>query len=306
MASSCPSGDSKMNWVRAVATVFALVLIPALSSSAQQLYITNEGDATIELWNINTGTLSTVYTIGVGKDSNPDDLTLNAQGQLLYSLPNAGTVNLYDPTTGSNTVLATGIGGARDLEVEPGGQSMLIGQYSPGQIWRYNFTTNTTTLLVSKKAAHLGTCDGVAYDNYGNLYAVANHNTIVQINPTTGAVIATLTIEAHSGVNGGDGLTYDSYTGELWATHDGKNLGTGLLEIPVSPTGFKSLTYTFIPLPGIGNVDGIKSDGLGNLYIGAIFNAMEYNIPTNTISHTIVVKGADGVSLVPGSYGAKK
>jgi WD40 repeat protein len=295
-----------MNRLRLVGWVFAMFLVAAVSSFAQQLYITNEGNATVELWNINTGVLSTIYTIGVGKEYNPDDLIINSQGQLIYSVPNAGTVSMYYPATGENTVLATGISGARDLIIEPSGQTMLISQYSPAQLWRYNFSTKTTTLFVSKKSVKLGTCDGVAYDNYGNLYVVADHNTIVQVNPTTGAIIATLTIEAHSGVNGADGLTYDSYTGELWATHDGKNLGTGLLEIPVSPTGFTPAGYTFIPLPGIGNVDGIKSDGLGNLYIGAIFNALEYNIPSKVITHSIVVKGADGVSLVPGTYGSKK
>jgi len=48
--------------------------------------------------------------------------------------------------------------------------------------------------------------------------------------------------------------------------------------------------------------DGIKSDGKGNLYIGAIHTVAVYNIPTNTVTRNIVVKGADGVSLVPGTY----
>jgi len=282
--------------------MLALVVVTVISSSAQQLYITNEGNAEIQMWNITTNTLSTVYTIGVGKEFNPDDLTMNAAGQLIYSVPNAGTVSLYDPSTGQNTVLTSAIGGARDLAIEPGGQTMLIAEYAPGQIWRYNFATNTTSLLVSKKVVKLGTCDGIAYDNYGNLYAVAYHNTIVQIDPRTGAILDTLVLEPHNGVNGGDGLTYDSYTGTLWATHDGKVLGTGLLQIPVSPAGGFAAGYTFIPLPKVGNVDGIKSDGKGNLYIGAIFEAIVYNIPTNAITHSIVVKGADGVSLVPGTY----
>ena len=291
-----------MAGLRGMAMIFALVLITVSSSSAQQLYITNEGHADIQLLDLNTGELSVIYTIGVGKEFNPDDLTLNSLGQLIYSVPNAGTVSLYDPTTGINTILASGIAGARDLAIEPGGQTMLIAKYSsPAEIIRYSFVANTWTVLVPK-AAKLGTCDGIAYDQYGNLYAVADHNTIVQINPVTGAILATLVLEPHNGVNGGDGLTFDSYTGELWATHDGKVLGTALLEIPVSPSGFTSTGFIFHPLPGIVNVDGIKSDGKGNLYIGAIWSALEYNIPTKTITKNIVVKGADGVSLVPGTY----
>ena len=49
-------------------------------------------------------------------------------------------------------------------------------------------------------------------------------------------------------------------------------------------------------------MDGIKSDGNGNLYIGAIWTAAVYNIPTHTVTNDIVVKGADGVYPVPGTY----
>jgi sugar lactone lactonase YvrE len=286
---------------RRMGLVCALVVFAIIPLSAQQLYITNEGSASLQLLDLNASTLSTLYVIGVGKQFDPDDLTVNSQGQLIYSVPNQGTVNLYDPVTGTNTILASGIPAARDLAIEPGGQALLIAKYvTPPEILRYNFVTHATTILVPK-AAKLGTCDGIAYDPYGNLYAVANHNTIVQIDPVTGAILATLVLEPHNGVNGGDGLTYDSYTNSLWASHDGKVMGTGLIQIPVSPSGFTPAGFAFYPLPA-GNVDGIKSDGKGNLYIAAIHTAIQYNIPTHTITKNIVVRGADGVALVPGTY----
>jgi sugar lactone lactonase YvrE len=274
-----------------------LVLLTAISPvAAQQLYITNEPKSTLELLNVSTGVLTTLYDIG-GK---PDDLTLNAEGQLLYSIPVAGTVDLYDPVSGINSVLVSGVTNARDLFVEPGGKTMLIAIYAPGKILRYNFSTKETVTLTTK----LGTCDGIAYDPFGNLYAVANHNTIVQINPVSGAVVNTLVLEPHVGVNGGDGLTYDSYSGSLWATHDGTT-GKGLLQIPVSAAGFTEAGFTsflFTKALTGSAPDGIKSDGKGNLYIGAIQTAFVYHIPTNTITKSIVVAGADGVSLVPGTY----
>jgi len=287
-----------MRALRAIGVVLGMCLLIVCTAFSQQLYITNESHSELQLLNLNTSTLTTIYTIGVGKEFEPDDLTLNAAGQLLYTIPNQGSLNLFDPTTGVNTVLTTGIPGARDLEIEPGGQTILIAGYAdPAQIVRFNFSTGGKTVLITK----LGTCDGIAYDGYGNLYAVANHNSIIQVNPSTGAIIATLVLEPHSGVNGGDGMTYDSYTGSIWFTHDGKT-GKGLVQLPVSPTGITSTsTYTFYPFTGISSVDGIKSDGKGNLYIGAIFSALEYNIPTNTITRNIVVKGADGVSLIPGT-----
>lgn len=287
-----------MSTLRGMGIVFTLVLMSSLSSFAQQVYIANEPKKSLQLLDLNAEPpqLTTLYTA----TAKLDDLTLNAAGQLIYSIPSLGEVDLYDPTTGQNTTLVTGVKLARDLAIEPGGQTMLIASYSPGAITRFNFATGTTTVLAKK----LGTCDGIAYDAYGNLYAVANHNTIVQIDPVTGAILNTLVLEPHHGINGGDGLTYDSYSGSLWATHDGTT-GVGLLQIPVTPAGLASSfsLYLFPMLSASGSApDGIKSDGQGNLYIGAIWTVMVYNIPTNEVTQTVKVKGADGVSLVPGSY----
>jgi WD40 repeat protein len=289
--------------LRSIGVVFALILLAAFSSVGQtptttlpKLYISNESQNSLELLDLNTSEITTLYTVGVGTAYHLDDLTLNSAGQLIYSVTEEGTIDLYDPTTKVNSVLVSGLKWARDLEIEPGGQTMLIGVYSPGEIVRFNFATKATTFLIKK----LGTCDGITYDPYGNLYAVANHNTIIQINPVTGAILNTLVLEPHYGVNGGDGLTYDSYTGALWATHDGTT-GFGVLKIPITSEGLVG-TFTFYPSKEYAAPDGIKSDGKGNLYIGAIWTTVVYNIPTNTVTQSIVTKGADGVSLVPGTY----
>lgn len=273
--------------------VSAFILLAITSTSlAQQLYIANEPKKELELLNLETGALSVLYTL----TADLDDLIVNSQGQLIYSIPSLGQVDIFNPTTGVNSVLVSGVKYARDLEIEPGGQTLLIAIYSPGSIVRYNFSTGAQTTLIK----HLGTCDGIAYDAYGNLYAVANHNTIVRIDPVAGTILQTLVLEAHQGVNGGDGLTYDTYTGELWATHDGTT-GYGVEEIFTNASGFTG-AFTLFPTPTVHAPDGIKSDGKGNLYIGAIHTAAVYNIPTNTVTKNIVVDGADGVSLVPGTY----
>ncbi len=291
-----------MSTFRSFAVILAFFLVSILSASAQvsQIYIASEWQNALQQLNFVTGELTTLYTT----TPNPDDLIINSAGQLIYSVPSPGTVNLWDPTTGINTVLANNIPAARDMEIEPGGLTMLIAQHnSPAQIDRYTFSTGTWTVFVpSSSFGQGGTVDGIAYDPYGNLYAVANHSTIIQIDPTSGAILATMSTEPHNGVNGGDGLTYDAFTNSLWATHDGKVLGGGLIQIPVQQTGFVSTTtFTFFPTPAVGAPDGIKSDGVGNLYIGAIHTACVYNIPTNTITYNVVTDGADGVAVIPGS-----
>jgi hypothetical protein len=291
---------------RLVLVIFAILFL-ALSASAQvaQIYISNEWQKNIEQLNFTTGALTALYNIG----SQPDDMIVNSAGQVIYSIPNLGTVELFDPTTGTNTTLASGIPGARDLEIEPGGLTMLIAKVSsPPEIIRYTFSSGTWVVFIPKATfGSGGSCNGITYDGYGNLYAVANRNTIIQINPTTGAVIATLVTEAHNGANGSDGLTYDAYTNSLWATHAGKVLGGGLIQIPVQQSGFVSTSpsgFTFYSTPKVGAPDGIKSDGIGNLYIGAIHTAAVYNIPTKTLTYNITTNGADGVGIVPGTIPA--
>jgi hypothetical protein len=288
-------GSALMLKLRAPGLIFALVLLSAIVSFAQQVYISNEPKQSLQLLNMTSqpATLTTLYQAS----AKLDDLIVNAAGQLIYSIPSLGQVDLYDPSTGQNTVLVSGIKNARDLFIEPGGQTMLIASYSLGEIFRFNFATGTSTLLAKKLKA----CDGIAYDAYGNLYAVANHNTIVQIDPVSGAVLNTLVLEPHTGINGGDGLTYDSYSGSLWATHDGTT-GLGVLQIPVTATGLGTTFSLFLTPTLQGSApDGIKSDGQGNLYIGAIWTVAIYNIPTNSITKKVVVKGADGIALVPGA-----
>ena len=285
----------KMVTLRRTILVLTVVLLFTFISFGQQLYFANEGKKKLQLLDFSDNQITTLYDTA-GK---PDDLILNSAGQLIYSIPDLGQVNLFDPVAGQNTTLVSGLKFARDLEIEPGGQTMLIAIYSPGNIVRFNFATGTTTVLLK----NLGTCDGIKYDPYGNLYAVANHNTIIQIDPTTGVILDTLVLEPHQGINGGDGLTFDSYSTSLWTTHNGST-GLGLVQIPVTPSGLGS-TFTYFnqtsQLNGVAP-DGIKSDSQGNLYIGGIFKVFVYNIPSNEITDLVVTKGADGVSLVPGTY----
>jgi hypothetical protein len=75
-----------MNMLRRMGVVLAIVLGLTFLASAQQLYISSEGQDSLQLLNIQTSQLTTLYEIG----GSADDLTLNAQGQLIYSVPAAG------------------------------------------------------------------------------------------------------------------------------------------------------------------------------------------------------------------------
>jgi WD40 repeat protein len=289
---------TRLRFMVAASVVILSGAIPAMSQLAQ-IYAASESFKELVQYDYATGKETILYdTVG-----EPDDLIVNSAGQLIYSVPTQGTVNLWDPGTGINTVL-TYLDGARDLIITPDGQNLMIARIDdPPSIWEYNFASGSTSVFFPKTKG-ITSMDGLAFDPYGNFYAVASKNTIIQLNPQTGAIINTLVIEPHNGVNGADGLTYDSYSNSLWATHLGKVWGGGLLQFPVQPSGFASTSpgFTFYPLPTVGAPDGIKSDGQGNLYIGAIHTAPVFNIPTQTLVTNPTVKGSDGVALVPGSY----
>jgi sugar lactone lactonase YvrE len=283
----------------------ALILAAMVAgAAAQQLYATSESGMQLDLVTLPAGKITKLFTTP-GK---PDSILLNAQGQLVYTMSAQGTLALFDPNSGTNTILLSGLKGPRDLVFDPGSTtSMLISESSIGTIIRYNFVTGTFTTLAKK----LLTVDGLAYDPQGHLFAVAAHNTVVQLDPTTGAILKTLVLEAHYKVNGGDGMIYDPYSKNLWVSHDGADPTTGakqsgFFEIPTNLSGFTLFQDgTLLPNRAIAVPvpDGIVSDGKGNLYVGAgVQRLVVYNIPTDTVTMNPVVPGIDSLILVPGTF----
>jgi sugar lactone lactonase YvrE len=101
-------------------------------------------------------------------------------------------------------------------------------------------------------------------------------------------------------------MVYDSYSNSLWIAYNdvhANGTATGrVMQIPISattppvfgtPTLFQNGNITPV-------VDGITSDGNGNLYLSAgLTFLVQYNIPTNTIPKQGFVNGIDSGVLVP-------
>ena len=159
--------------------------------------------------------------------------------------------------------------------------------------------TGTVTTL----AKNLISVDGLAYDANGDLFARVHDNTIAQIDPVSGKILKTLVLEPHVGLDGGDGLVFDPFTGQLWSATIGYGtnpgpIANGLVEIPTDLSGFTAFQTGKISVP-----DGLVSDGKGNLYIGqGLAHVVQYNIPTNTITKSVKAPGVDEVALIPGTF----
>jgi hypothetical protein len=264
---------------------------PATVVPAVNLYATGEASQLLQEVNMTTGAVTVLANL----TNRPDSLILDSQGRLLYTTGGSGTgtVSMYDPSTKTVSVVLTGLSYPRDLIFDPGQTSLLVSNFGLGQILRLNLSTGAVTTLLTGQ----GTVDGLAYDPAGQLFAVVNHHTqIVQLDPTSGAILKTLTVVTdHTvGYYGLDGLTYDSYTGDLWVSDVG-TAANCLVEVPTDLSGFTLFQVGNFPSP-----DGIISDGHGNLFVGAgLVAVIEYNIPTNTITKRVKVSTVDDVVMVP-------
>ncbi|HTF44408.1 MAG TPA: hypothetical protein VK641_10945, partial [Terriglobales bacterium] len=119
----------------------------AVTLHAQQFYATSETMRQLQIIDLQNRTITPVYTTAGA----PDSLLVNSQKQLIYDLSPQGILALYDPATGANTVLASGLKSPRDMVFDvptacnpnANASTMLVSEYSIGQIIRYDFTTST-------------------------------------------------------------------------------------------------------------------------------------------------------------------
>jgi len=283
------------NLIRSAVFTVITAMAAACPMTAQMFYATGESTQQLDLVNFTTGAVTNLGAI----NGRPDDLVVNARGQVLYTVTSTGTLEMYDPATQQTTVLANfGKAAPRDLIIEPGGNTVLVSLYGSGKLARYNVTTGAVTIFPAKRIGT--TMDGLVYDPAGNLFAVVSRNLLCQLDPATGAILQTVTLEPHNKTNGGDGIVYDPFTKNLWIAHDG-TLGNGLIEVPLTESNPPRLgTPIWLQTGNIRVPDGIVSDSAGNLYIGEGLQFLTlYNIASDTIVKRVKVKGIDSAVFVP-------
>ena len=181
-----------------------------------------------------------------------------------------------------------------DLSLEPNHTTFLVSDSGSNSLSRVPLAGGASTTL-----SLTGRPDGIAYVG-NNLFVnvsggfQVNNSQVEQINPTTGAVISTT---GNTGVFL-DGLTYDSFSGLLWAT----DYNNGRL-VKIDPT---TMAFTIVTPTGgqlaHGGPDGLTSDGLGNLFIASRgdSNVVEYNIGTNTATNVGSISGLDDLAPASG------
>lgn len=252
------------------------------------VYATDYSDGRIYKVNVTTGVNTLITQIPGNPPGQPDSLIFDSTGNVLYTLLTLGQLGKFDGTT--NTVLASGLGSyVADLTLEPAPRnSVLISDAlapSGPRILRFDLGTNVVSVLSNLKSSH-SSVDGLTYDSAGNLFAVVDRNSVIQIDPNTGTPLKTL-----GGLGSADGITFDSVTGDLWVS---RYSASGIWRIPTNLSAPLGPFATQIPRP-----DGLESDGAGNILIAAQFtNVWVYNIATDTATEKNPLRGLDDLAPV--------
>jgi len=221
--------------------------------------------------------------------SSLDSIVIDSQGRFIYDESGTSELHRYDPMTLLDTTIAsTGLNAPQDLVLDPGGNSILVSNFAGDNITRTNLTTLTTTTLVPS----IPTPEGIAYDNTGRLFVLAGFGAtamLYQIDPTTGAIVRMSA--AFDPTNSLDGLTFDPFTGLLYAS---SKFGNAIYSI--DPT-----TLATNNVGAIGQPDGLTSDSNGLLYVTSRddFNIHSFNV-TQQFTTLTNVPGLDDLAPASG------
>jgi sugar lactone lactonase YvrE len=280
-----------------------LALLTALAigrpASATTIYASSVTSGTIYKDDTVTHVVTPVFDTG----NDIDSLFFDPSGRIIYDQLGAGKVLAYNPTTGTNVLLFSQ-GGSQpiDMALEPSQTSFLVSDANNNQLDRISLAGGLINRLnVFYAPGQSGRPDGIIYTPSGQLFVnvstgFTNAPThIEQIDPTTGAILQTASL---TGIFL-DGLTYDSFTGMLWAS----DYNNGRV-VEINPNNLNDFTV-FKPTGATianGGPDGIVSDGQGNLFVASRANGtiIQYDIATNAATAVGTLSGLDDLAPASG------
>ncbi len=160
----------------------------------------NSGD--VKKYDRNGGALGAAFPSRASGLLGPDNgMTFGPDGNLYIPGYDSHSVVRFDPRTGETSVAVAartaGIFQTRGLLPARDGQHMYITAEGSGQLLRWNLASGEVVQL----RAGLTQPTGIDYAPDGNLL-ITDLNSVIKVNPQTGATIATLVGQGVGGVNG--------------------------------------------------------------------------------------------------------
>lgn len=276
-----------MKYVTLVLATLVLLLGGVGQAKAAFLYATSQSSSNPSFWLVDTtaNTSSLLFHLA----QIPDSLVFTPDGNIIYTALDVGQVRRFNTKTHTDTLVASGFNTPLDLTLEPGGKTVLVSSFGNGFIERIDLSTDKVT----QSFFYGGNPEGITYDDTGHLFAKLGTRThgdaiIAQLNPSNGSII-----HEHTGLTSLDGLTFDSFSGKMYATNEANNVVNVIDPI--------TLAVSVLPNSSIPTPDGIEADGLGNLYIAAFgANVYKYNLITGTLTKGPKVPVMDDLAPVSG------
>ncbi len=277
-----------------IALAAAAVFGGAGRASADLLYGSAGDGNTIFTVDTATGAVNTQFRT----PTPPPDGLIFTGSSILYldqgnnAVAGSGQLRSFNINTRADTLIAGGLSRPADLTLD-GSNTVLVSEFNAGRIDRINVTTGAVSVLGN----YGGTPNGLTFDASGRLFAVLGSrftgptgSSVSQLNPTTGAIIATST-----GLNSADGLTYDSFSGRLFTASTLSNL-----LYSINPNNLSDVVSITLPGPG----DGVVSNGRGDLFIGGRQAAgatgapiYDYKVTSRAVTQVAFVPGAVSIDL---------
>jgi len=206
-----------------------------------------------------------------------DSLVFDKSGNIIASADQSGrALYKFDTTAQTYSTLISNLGTyLGDLAMDPSGGSVLVSDRGSssqkGAIYRIDLTTNQSSIFYNG-GMYPG---GIIFDNSGNFFAVlgpaTNKGSVIAQIDQNGNVIKQVSIP-----NGGDGLTFNATTLQLYVGSTG-----GFYTVPTDLS-----VANFTPVSNIGSVDGVGTSGNFVYMVHYSGNAYQYNLNNNQITAT--------------------
>ena len=198
---------------RTIFAVMALVVVLIGSGRASGTTLYSTSIAGSEIYQVDT--VANTATPYLNTQYPADSIIFDLSQNVIYTRITTGEVRLYNPSSSTDSLIASGFNGPADMTLEPGGNTMLVSEFYGGKIDRINLTTHAVSTLLSPVSSGP---EGLAYDGsrlFANLgvRSTAAQKYVAEINPVTGAIMAKSPL-----LSSLDGLSYDPYSQRLFAT----------------------------------------------------------------------------------------
>jgi hypothetical protein len=303
-----------MRVLMGTAAVIALAVGTSGAANADQLiFWTNFGGNALVQGDVTTHTNTNIDSPAppAGNVGSPDSLIFDNSGNIVYTVftrnagggAGSGELRSFNPTTHVDSLIAGGFSTELvdiALDLGAGANTVVVSDRNItgseiGNITRVNLTTGAKTVLT----ANVNTVDGLAYDTKagnGNLYALltptgASGQKLVEINPTTGAIINTGDPTFNAGFL--DGLTYDPVSDLFYAAS-----GSCLQTFDPNSATLKAGAC----VGSFSSIDGVESDAAGHIDVADVGAGAigQYTLAGGTSTHILNTPGLDDIAPVAG------